>query len=380
MPSYTDDFGPFDGHVWLNCAHQGPLPRISIAQAHEAIQWKRTPFELTTDRFSGTPLRLKRAIARLIKADASEIILGNSASYGLHLLANGLPLVGGDEVLLTHEDFPSVIYPWLGLEKKGVRVRFVEPRRDVVSPEELMDAIRPSTRVFCTTWVHSFSGRAINLDAIGKVCRDRGVLFIANTSQGLGARTLDVSTSPVDAIVNVGHKWLCGPYGTGFCWMPDHLLQQLTYNQAYWLSLQTADDLGQASNDMDVLSRPKTSRTYDVFGTANFFNYVPWTASIEYLLSQDPPIIMAHNEALIDFLVDHLDTKQYHLLSPASGATRSTLTLVSHKDRDKNQHIYQQLKDQHIHLAYRRGNLRISPHLYNTKKDIEKLLNVLHTM
>src|SRR5512144_494216 len=93
-------FGAFGGRVWLNCAHQAPLPNVARAEAEEAGAWKAMPWEMTTERFAGVPRRLKQAIGRLINAPAEEIILANSASYGLHLIANGLRWRSEDEVLV----------------------------------------------------------------------------------------------------------------------------------------------------------------------------------------------------------------------------------------------------------------------------------------
>ena len=90
---------------------------------------------MTTERFAGVPRRLKQAIGRLIKAPAKDIILANSASYGLHLIANGFPWQAGDEVLVMRGDFPSDILPWLGLEPRGVTVRQLVPRGRVLEPE-----------------------------------------------------------------------------------------------------------------------------------------------------------------------------------------------------------------------------------------------------
>jgi cysteine desulfurase / selenocysteine lyase len=126
---YSKDFGPFEGAAWLNCAHQGPLPRVAVQAAQEAIAWKIAPFHLTTERFSQVPQRLKQALARLIDAAAEDIILGNSASYGLHLLANGIRWQAGDEILLLKGDFPSDILPWLALRERGVNVRVIQPRQ-----------------------------------------------------------------------------------------------------------------------------------------------------------------------------------------------------------------------------------------------------------
>src|SRR5512143_53743 len=220
------DFGPFDDHVWLNCAHQAPLPNVARVEAEEAVAWKAAPWELTTERFSGVPLRLKHALARLVGAPADDIILANSASYGLHLIANGFPWMAGDEVLVMRGDFPSDILPWLGLERRGVTVRQLAPRGRVLECDEVEAAIAPYTRLLCLTWVHSLSGWAIDLEAIGSICRARGVAFIVNGAQAIGVRPMDVRGTPIDALISVGWKWLLGPYATGFCWIRPELLAE----------------------------------------------------------------------------------------------------------------------------------------------------------
>lgn len=376
---YASDFGPFDGKVWLNCAHQGPLPRVAVRAAEEAIGWKVAPFHLTTERFGEIPRRLREALGELIGAPADDIILANSASYGLHLLANGIPWRAGDEVLLMKGDFPSDILPWLALEKRGVRIRFIEPRERVIQADELEAAITPATRLLCTTWVHSLSGYAIDLHALGEVCRARGVLFVANCSQAIGARPLDVSRAPVDAITSVGHKWLVGPYATGFCWIRPELRETLDYNQAYWLSMQTADDLGRENAEIR-LRTDLGARKYDVFATANFFNFMPWTASVRYVLEKGVENLRDHDQRLVSRLIDGLDPAKYDLLSPRDGPRRSTLVFISRKDRDRNRETYDALRDNEIHVAYRAGSLRVAPHLHIGDDDIDRALSVLNAV
>jgi selenocysteine lyase/cysteine desulfurase len=380
IDDYSHDFGPFNGRTWLNCAHQGPLPRIAADEAREAIVWKVTPYELTAERFNSVPARLRTALARLLEASTDEIILGNSASYGLHLLANGISWNQGDEVLVVANDFPSDILPWLRLEKHGVRVHRLHPRNPLPDPDELRRAISPRTRLFCTTWVHSFSGFAADLDGLGAVCRENGVTFVVNASQGLGARPLDVRAVPLDAVVSVGFKWLCGPYGTGFCWMKPDLLESLQYNQTYWLAQMTAADLGSENSEVSLPKGPPAARTYDVFGTANFFNFKPWAASVEYLLKQGINRIAAYDQKLVEQFIRGLDSKKYDLASPLTGRVRSTLVFVSHRDATRNDEIQMRLGEAGIEVAYRKGKLRLSPHLYNTSADIEKALAVLNAV
>lgn len=374
--AFADGFGDFDGRIWINCAHQGALPLVAAAEAREAIEWKLAPYKLTTERFSGVPRRLKEVLARLIGASSNDIILANSASYSLHLLANSVPLKSGDEVLLVEGDFPSNILPWLGLKQKGINITIIRPERHVIQPHELAASINKSTKVLCTSWAHSFSGHMTDIGKLGEICRDNQTSFIVNGSQALGARPIDVSKLPVDAVVSVGWKWLCGPYGTGFSWVRPELRESLVYNQSYWLSLQTADDLGKNTGLPEVKS-DLGARKYDLFATANFFNFKPWTASIEYLLDCGIEKIHDHDQRLVSRFVDGLDRSQYDLISPEDGPSRSTLIFISHKDRNLNAEIYQKLKESGIDIAFRGGSMRFAPHLYNTIEHIDRALEVL---
>jgi selenocysteine lyase/cysteine desulfurase len=378
--SFAKDFGPFEGKIWINCAHQGALPKRAVDAAHEAISWKIAPYHLmTSERFSEVPRNLKQALGRLVGAPPEDIILGNSASYGLHLLANGIPWREGDEVLLIRGDFPSVILPWLALERRGVSVRWIEPGEAGLEPDQLERHITKKTKLLCTTWVHSFTGRALDIGALGEVCRTHGVRFVINAAQALGTRPIDVSRAPIDALTSVGFKWLCGPYGTGFCWMTPELRESLEYNQAYWLAMQTADDLGRENSHI-ALRDDLGARAYDVFGTANFFNFKPWTASVEYILEQGVERIAAHDGELVDRLIEGLLSLGYEVLSPHRGKPRSMLVITSHPDRSRNEHIHAALRENDIYIAFRKGNLRFSPHLYNTKEDIDRALGVLEKL
>ena len=366
-----------DSHTWLNCAHQAPLPACAEAQAQEAIRWKAQPWELTTERFRAIPRRLKQAIGRLIGVNADEIILANSASYGLHLVANGLAWRPGDEVLTMRGDFPSDILPWLGLGPQGIVTRQLRPRGRVLEADEVAAAISPRTRVACRTWVHSLSGWAIDLEAIGQVCRERGVLFVVNAAQAIGVRPIDLRTAPLDALVSVGWKWLLGPYATGFCWMCPELLASLRYNQTYWLSMLTSDDLGRDELDLRLRDDVGAAR-YDVFATANFFNFKPWAASIEHLLERGAQAVRAHDEALVQHLVDGLDRRRYRLTRPEAGPRRSTLVFIEPHERSRAEQVHRSLRAARVHVALRAGALRLSPHVYNSRADIDRALAALH--
>lgn len=370
----TSGFGDFAGRVWLNTAHQGAMPLTAAEAAREAISWKVNPPELTVERFQDVPQRLRTALGTLVNAPPDEIVLANSASYGLHLIANAFPWTAGDEILVMAGDFPSDILPWLTLEQRfDVKVQRIHPRHHVITADELAAAITPRTRLFCTPWVHSFSGCVADLDALGDVCRQHGVYLVANASQALGARPIDVATAPVDAVISAGFKWLCGPYGTGFAWIRPALRDRLTRIKAYWLAQLTQTDLARDTLDV-ALSERRSTGDLDIFGTANFNNYVPWTVAIELLLDIGIPKICAHDDALVAELIDGLSGTPVNLLSPRQPESRSTLVFFSHPDRVRNAELHTTLAAAGIDLAFRGGSLRAAPHLYNSAADIDQLL------
>lgn len=378
MEDFCEDFGPFQA-IWINASHQGALPKTAVTALREAIEWKISPHHMAdSSLFNRVPGRLREVLGKLINAPAEDIILGNSASYGLHLLANGIKWSPGDEILLVEGDFPSDILPWLYLKKFGVRIRVIKPKGIGLQPEEVLENIGAATKLLCTSWIFSYTGHKLDLPAVGPICRDKGVRLVLNCSQALGTQPFDVTWGYADAITCVGFKWLCGPYGTGFCWIDPELREDLDYNQAYWLAMQTADDL-KDSKGLPEIKEGLGARKYDVFGTANFFNFVPWTASVEYLLVKGIEKIKVHNDELIRHLTEGLNKNKFQILTPSNGSEASTILVISHKDRSRNEEIFELLKQNNIHISLRRENLRFAPHLYNTLREVEQVLSLLNS-
>ena len=171
MNNYKKDFASFDDKIWLNAASEGPLPLVAAKALQEAAEWKSKPYLLDNQRFVSTQKELKESIGRLINVPHGDVILGNSASYGLHILVNGIPWQPGDEIILMQNDFPADILPWLVLEHKGVRVRQIKARHKVIQPDELAEHITDRTKLFCISHVHTFTGIVL---AVEQFAESRG--------------------------------------------------------------------------------------------------------------------------------------------------------------------------------------------------------------
>ena len=368
---YADAFGDFDGRIWLNAAHQGPLPRLAAEAAGDVLAAKLAPHRIGDEAFVEVPGRLRELLGRLIGAPAQEIILGNSASWGLQVLANGLPWRPGDEVLVLADEFPATVFPWLVTERHGVTVRQLELGEPVLEPERLQQELSPRTRVVAVNWVRSLTGHVVDIASLNQVCERSGVHLVLNVTQGLGALPFDVRRHRVAAISCSGFKWLCGPYATGFAWIRPDVLQTMRPVQAYWLALPDGVELDLNREGEHRLRDDLGARAYDVFGTANFLNFIPWAAALEYLLAQGIQAVADHDQALVEQLTGLLEDRGYRFISPTGAGQRAAIVVISAADPARNQAAYRRLTDAGVDAALRAGNIRLSPHLYNTPDQIQ---------
>jgi cysteine desulfurase/selenocysteine lyase len=361
----TREFGSLEpGRAWLNTAHQGPLPSAAVEASSLAADLKANPWRLSDSSFSEIPEVLRARLASLVGGSVDEIVLGNSTSYGLHLIANGLSFTPDDEVLTIEGDYPATVLPW----RRVARVRSV-PSADLPA------SITPRTRVVAVTWVDSFTGRALDLETLGQVCRARGAWLVVNGSQAVGARPVDVGSLGVDALVSCGYKWLCGPYGTGFAWLSPALRDRLRPQQAYWLAMQ--GDRGLDHMRDTHLRDDLGVRAFDVFCPAAFATSLPWIASLDLFLATGVSSIARYDQELVSRLLAGLDASAYSVASPESGPSRSTLVVLSRRDGTTLSR-HRVLTSAGIDTAFREGNLRFSLHAFNTREQVDRTLDALH--
>lgn len=354
--------------VWLDTAHQGPLPRRARQALDRALGWKLDPSGLTDDAFFDVPERLRGALAQFLGASPEQVVIGNSASHGLHLLADGLDLAEGDEIVLVEDDFPATVLPWLPLRERGVRLRFL-PRRAGLSLEAISEAVSARTRVVCVTWVDSFTGHVLEAEPLGELCRSRGVVLVLNATQGLGVRPAPIRIPGVQAVCSAGYKWLCGPYGTGLCWIAADLLPRLSTGRRYWLPRARVGGLEGLVGLADEPA-PDGVRQHDVFCTASFFNVLPWTAALEHLIEIGIDRVAAHNRSLVSALRRVVVEAGHHVVGEED--TSSPFLVFSPGSDHDAEALEHRLRSEGIHVSLREGRIRVSPHVHNDLQDVAR--------
>ncbi len=374
MRDYRQEFPDFSPTIYLDCAYQGPFPRATVARIEQAIQLKCHPERLGPSEYFALPDRVRGHLARLVGADSSEIALTNSATQGVGIVAAGLRFEPGDEVVIASSNFPSNLFTWLHLRRLGVRVTAVDSTCGSVRIEEVAAALTPRTRVLALDWVSYTSGARIDLAALGDLVHRQGGVFVVDGTQGVGALELNLHELPVDVLVAAAYKWLLGPYGTGFAYLARDLQKQLDLPFVNWLSIEGSEDFDSLPDDQFTL--PDEARIFDVPETANFLDLYALEASVEFIESVRVPTVTGHCDHLLERLAEGLRRLGHTVAYDAHRERRSTILGFHADSEEATATLHKKLMANHVATSLRHGWIRVSPYLYNTEADIDRLLEI----
>ncbi|HEX4684328.1 MAG TPA: aminotransferase class V-fold PLP-dependent enzyme, partial [Gemmatimonadaceae bacterium] len=163
--------------LYFNNASTGPLPSRAVAATEHWARLRTNPQRITQDLQFGTLARGRELIASLVGAAPEEIALATNTSFGINLAAFALPLKAGDAVLSPNREFPANVYPWMQLAaRRGIDFRQIDCDCGVLDADRLTRELEDDRiRVVAVSWVQFSSGAAVDLAALGSLCRSRGV-------------------------------------------------------------------------------------------------------------------------------------------------------------------------------------------------------------
>jgi selenocysteine lyase/cysteine desulfurase len=363
---YRDEFPVTKELIYLNHAAVAPLCR----RAADAIRWLADDAcqfgSLHYDKWMDCYAGLRKAAARLINAAPEEIAIIKNTSEGIATVALGLDWKAGDRVVAFKEEFPANYYPWLRLEKRGVKLTWLS----IYDPIEKIAAALPGARLLAISFVNYLSGYRVDLEAIGKLCHEHGCFYFVDAIQGMGVFPIDVEASYIDALAADGHKWMLGPEGNG-----------VLYVRRKWQNAIEPVEFGwtNAANYADYSSRDMTLRAdagrYEC-GTLNTVGCFGQRAAIEFLLEVGIGNAGAAVMARAGQLEQGLRAKGYEVMIERTESTGSGIICFRHPAIDHKMMV-SEMRRNRISAAPRQGWIRASPHFYISSEDIEQVLRVL---
>jgi selenocysteine lyase/cysteine desulfurase len=371
LPVQRELFDIPDDVAYFNCASLAPLLRASVEAGAAAGARRARPW-LTGGGDWFTEAEERRALfAELAGVDPEGVALVPATSYGLAVAAANLTARPGQRVLVLADDFPSNRYTWQRFAgRTGAELVTVERRDGQRWGEAVVAALDERVAVVAVLATHWTDGGSVDLPAIGARARDAGAALVVDASQAIGAMPLDLATVRPDYLVTVGYKWLLGPFALAYLYVAEPHRDGVPLEEN-WISRLGSEDFA-ALVDYQDRYQPG-ARRFDV-GQRTHFETTPMaTAALRQLLDWEVPRIAATLGRLTGRIQGEVEAIGLGLTS----SDRDPHMLGIDLPDQALGAVAGALADAGVHAGIRGSSLRVSPHLWTTDQDVERLVSAL---
>jgi selenocysteine lyase/cysteine desulfurase len=359
-----DDFPIVADHIFLNSAYIAPVPQAVVAAGHAYIQGKSArPMQLGALMAANEAVRTQ--FARLVNATPDEIGLLYSTGDGENVIANGVGLKAGDNVVVDDLHYNTEFVLYRALEaSRGIELRIVKNRDGAVTARDFEPHVDQRTRIVSVAWVSHLNGFRHDMRPIADLAHAHGAVFYADAVQAVGMIDIDVRASGVDALCCGSYKWLMAEFGVAPFFVSRDIVDRIQSDRIGEFSVARADP----DYRYQLL---KTAKKFE--GTSRAFGGVAQLqASLSYLEKVGIARIEKHSIALAAQLHEGL-VKQGHRLFTPPGNRSSIVTFHCSKPPADTRAAFQTAG---IEVTVRAGQVRIAPALFNNAEEIEKCLDV----
>lgn len=362
-----------DHIAYLNCAYMSPLLRPAVQAAEQGLAKKTRPWEIKPDDFFSSSEEFRTVAARLFDASRNDIAIIPSASYGVATAAINLPIASGRKILMLAEQFPSNVYPWRRLaQQTGATLVTVPWPEDGDWTSAVIRELRDDVAIAALAHVPWTSGGVLDLARVGEVCRKNGTALALDLTQSLGALPFSAKQIQPDFAIAANYKWLLGPYSTGVMYVSPKWQAQGRPLEENWIQRDNARDFSGLIRYVNEYE--PGARRFDMGERSNFALLPAAKAAMEQILEWGVKEISAYSGALTKPLAD---------AAPLLGLTawperfRAPHYLCLRTRTQVPPKLMERLQESHIFISVRGSSIRITPHVYNSKAEVEKLLSVL---
>lgn len=365
--AFREQFPTTTKWAFLDHAAVAPLPRPTVDAIKEYLDDMTINGVMSFHRWDAKIKEVRQLAGRLLNAEPLDIAFIPNTSAGIGIVAEGFPWQPGDNMVTAAEEYPANQYPWMNLRDRGVEVRAIPSRGNRVAIDDLRQAMDDRTRLLSISAVEFASGFRNDLVSLGELCRSRNVFFFVDAIQSLGVFPLDVRQLPIDALAADGHKWLLGPEGAGLFWIRREWVERLHATSVGWNSVIGAHDFG----TIDFRLKPNAGRWEG--GTHNAAGIVGMGASIKMLLDAGISAIGERVLELTDYLCEHACRVGWQIFSSREPGEKSGIVSLM-KEGASPFAIKKRCEEHGIVVNVRAGRLRLSPHAYNSREEIDRLV------
>ncbi|PYV56029.1 MAG: hypothetical protein DMG96_36295 [Acidobacteria bacterium] len=354
-------FPAAERYTYLNTAAAPPLSLLAAREGKRYYDEMAEHGDVRWESWLCQAEQIREKLASFINADARGVAFTYSTSHGMNLIAGILDHCG--DVLCPADEFPSCTLPWL---QQRYRVDFVCSRdRGVIDLDDIQKSITANIRVLVISFVQFATGFRQDLVALGRLCRERNLIFVVDATQGIGVFSIDVVNSGIDFLVFSGYKWAQAGYGVGGLYLAPRFLSPTSFPGAGWWS---ARDPEAVVNDR--LDLKQTAAALEV-GCPHFAGIFALGGALTLFEEIGKLRIEERIHELTDYLHHRLEAERFNIASPLKREQRSGITIVEiHNAPD----IVKCLAEKNIIVSARGKGLRVSVHIFNNFDDIDRLI------
>lgn len=354
-------------YAYLNSAAVAPLPTIAIEAVSQQLRDVSENGSANFLDWIATKNRARETVAKMLKVKPEQIAFMRNTSDGLATVANGLKWKKGDNIVTFAKEFPANFYAWRRVRDAfGVELRLCPERNGRIDLDEFINLIDKNTQLVSISAVQFASGFRADLERIGEAARAVDALFVVDIIQAFGTMPFDLEAQKVDIAAGASHKWLCSPEGCGILYLSDRARERIEPTLVGWISVADAWNFEDYEQDF----KPNALAWETGTGTASLFYGLE--QSTKLLFDTGAEQIEIYLEELSDYLCELLAGKNYEIVSSRARGEKSQIVCIKNNDGLTSIEIAKHLEKENIIVSPRGERVRIAPHFFNNREDIER--------
>ena len=372
LPCQRHLFDIPDDVAYLNCAYMSPLMKPALEAGTAGLARKAHPWEVTPDKFFTGSDEFRTAAAQLIDSSADDVAIVPSASYGIATAARNLPVKKGQSILVLAEQFPSNYYSWLRqAEETGASLKVVAWPEDNDWTATVLNSLTADVAIAALPHVQWTSGGRLDLVRIGEACRKLGAALVLDLTQSLGALPFSVRDVQPDFAVAASYKWMLGPYSVGLLYVAPKWQGGMPLEEN-WIQRANARDF--SSLILYTENYDKGARRFDMGERSNFALLPAAVRAMKQLLEWEVAQISETTGALNRQLAEAAaDMGFFAPVEPL----RAPHYLALRRKAAIPKELPEMLASEKVFVSVRGSSIRVTPNVYNTAEDCERLIACL---
>jgi cysteine desulfurase / selenocysteine lyase len=356
-------------YVYLNSAAVSPMPTVTVEAVLRQLRDVSENGTVNMNEWVDTKNRCRHLVADMLKVKPESVAFMRNTSDGFSTVANGMDWAEGDNIVTFAKEFPSNFYPWRRIRDSfGVELRTVPERDGRIDLDEFISLIDANTKVVAISAVQFNSGFRADLERIGRAARAVDAIFAVDMIQAFGVIPFDLDAQFVDVACGASHKWLFSPEGCGIIYLSERARTRIEPTLVGWISVETPWDFD------DYEQNFKSNALAWETGTGGSSLFYGMEQSLKILHEIGAEKIQVYLEELTDDLCELLLSKNYQLISSRKKGEKSQIVSLMPKDEQTSQKVAADLQSKNIIISPRGERLRIAPHIFNNRADIERLI------